>query len=344
MIMRRALPLLLAASLSSACAHAEARRIGTHRPGDPAWPRGENRQIVWAGEIRGPENVGIRRGFFGRAWDFVTGRRQLEGLYRPYGVAVDAGGRIAVADPGRRAVHLYDPAKGTSRRLYGARGAELAYPVAVAFLGRTLLVADSEARAVRAFDENGRPAALPVTLPALARPSALAVDEKRGRLFVVDTAEHVVHVVPLAPGGEARVLGGRGTERGKFNFPTHVAVDAEGRLAVSDSMNFRVQIFDASLQPLSAFGQLGDGLGDLPRPKGIAVDREGVVFVVEGYFDVIQAFDANGTLLGAFGGSGVTPGRLWLAGGMTLDAHGLLYVADTFNARVQVFDLDGRSP
>lgn len=342
--MARALPLLLAVFLGSACAHGDVRRFGTHQPGDPAWPRGENRRIEWVGEIRGPENVGIERGFFTRVWDFVTGRRQLEGLYRPYGVAVDASGRIAVADPGRRAVHVYDPVKGTARRLYGASGAPLVYPVAVAFVGRTLLVADAEARAVRAFDEKGKPTAVPVALPALKRPSGLAVDEQRGRLFVVDTTEHVVHVLPLAPGGEARVLGGRGTDPGKFNYPTHVAVDGEGRLAVTDAMNFRVQIFDAELRPVSAFGQLGDGLGDLSRPKGIAVDRDGVVFVLEGYFDVIQAFDAKGTLLGAFGGSGVGPGRLWLAGGMALDARGRLYVADTFNARVQVFDLEARTP
>jgi len=121
-------------------------------------------------------------------------------------------------------------------------------------------------------------------------------------------------------------------------------VDAGGRLAVCDALNFRVQIFDADLRPQAAFGQNGDGLGDLSRPKGIAIDREGVVFVLEGYFDVIQAFSERGKLLGVFGGSGVTPGRLWLAGGMTLDPRGLLYVADTFNARVQVFDLEARSP
>lgn len=342
--MARLLPLLAAVSLASACAHAEVRKFGTHQAGDPTWPRGEDRRIEWVGEIRGPENLGIERGFFTRVWDFVTGRRALEGLYRPYGVAVDASGRIAVADPGRRAVHLYDPAKRTTRRIYGAARARLVYPVAVAFLGRTLLVADSEGGAVRAFGEDGKPVAVPVSLPALTRPSGLAVDEARGRLFVVDTPAHVVHVLPLAPGGEARVLGGRGTAPGKFNYPTHVAVDGEGRLAVSDAMNFRVQIFDAALEPSTVFGQVGDGLGDLSRPKGIVVDREGVVFVLEGYFDVIQAFDGKGALLGTFGGSGVAPGRLWLAAGMALDARGRLYVADTFNARVQVFDLEARAP
>ena len=341
---RLALALLVAATLASACAHAEARKIGAHLPGDPAWPRGEGRRIAWVGEIRGPENLGIERGFLGRVWDRVTGKRALEGLYRPYAVAVDAAGRIAIADPGRRAVHLYDPAHGSARRILGDRRAPLVYPVAVAFVGATLLVADSEAGALRAFDAHGRAVPLPVAVPKLARPVALAVDERRGRLFVTDTLAHVVHVLPLAPGGAVAVLGGRGTEAGRFNFPTHLAVDAEGRLAVCDAMNFRVQLFDADLRPVAVFGRHGDGLGDLSRPKGIVLDGEGVVFVLEGYYDVVQAFDRAGTLLGAFGGSGVAPGRLWLAGGMALDARGRLYVADTFNARVQVSDLEARAP
>lgn len=342
--MRAARTLLSAALLLSACAHQDARRVGSHLPGDPTWPRGEGRRIEWLGEIHGPENVGIERGFLGRVWAAVTGKRDLEGLYRPAGVAIDADGRIAIADPGRRAVHLYDPARKESRRIQGDGAAALAFPVAVAFVRGTLLVADAEAGRVRAYDRRGKPVPPPVALPALRRPVALAVDEERGRLFVTDTVEHVVHVVPLAPGGEPRVLGGRGSGPGRFNFPTHLAVDARGRLAVCDAMNFRVQLFDASLAPAGAFGQIGDGLGDLPRPKGIAVDRDGVVFVLDGYFDVIQAFDADGKLLGVFGGSGVKPGKLWLAAGMALDAGGRLYVADTFNARVQLFDLEARTP
>jgi DNA-binding beta-propeller fold protein YncE len=340
---RLLLPLAAAAALATGCAH-EARKVGAHLPGDPSWPRGEKREIAWVGEIRGPENLGIQKGFLRRAWDFLTGREDVEGLYRPYGVAVDGSGRIAIADPGRHAVHLYDPARGRTRRIEGEGSAKLVYPIAVAFAGRTLLVADPDAGAVRAFDDDGKAVAVPAALPRLVRPVALAVDAARGRLFVVDTAEHVVHALPLGPGGEPRRIGGRGGEPGRFNFPTHVAVDAEGRLAVCDAMNFRVQIFDADLNPVAAFGQLGDGMGDLARPKGIAVDREGVVFVMEGYFDVIQAFDGRGRLLGVLGGSGTKPGKFWLAGGLALDARGLLYVADTFNGRVQVFDLFAGKP
>ncbi|HEY6099873.1 MAG TPA: hypothetical protein VIW03_10615, partial [Anaeromyxobacter sp.] len=173
--MNRFLTIAFAAALASGCAH-EARKIGTHQPGDPAWPRGDRREIAWVGEIRGPENLGIQKGFFRRAWDFVTGREDVEGLYRPYGVAVDAGGRIAIADPGRHAVHLYDPVRGRTRRLEGEGRAKLVYPIAVAFAGSTLLVADPDAAAIRAFDENGKAVPVPATLPKLTRPVALAVD------------------------------------------------------------------------------------------------------------------------------------------------------------------------
>ncbi|MBI5070472.1 MAG: hypothetical protein HZB56_19755 [Deltaproteobacteria bacterium] len=335
--------LLAAAACAAACAHGEVRRVGARLPGDPAWPRGERREIAWVGEIRGPESLGIERGFWRRVWDLVTGSDDLSGLYRPFGVAVDGAGRVAVADPGRRLVHLFDPASASARRI-GGGDEPLVYPVAVAFLGRLLLVADAEAGALRAFDLEGRPAPLPVAAPRLVRPSGLAVDEQRRRLYVSDAAEHLVHVLPLDPGGAASRLGGRGREAGRFNFPTHLALDAGGGLAVCDALNFRIQLFDAELRPRSAFGQVGDGLGDLARPKGIAFDRDGVVFVVEGYFDVVQAFEPGGRLLGVFGGTGVTPGRFWLAGGMATDARGRLYVADTYNARVQVFDLEARTP
>lgn len=340
----RRLPVLAAASFAVACAHGEVRRVGAHLPGDPAWPRGGERRITWVGEIRGPDNLGIERGLLARFWDLLTGEASEEGLYRPFGVALDADGRLAVADPGRRAVHLYDPAGGRARRLKGDPSAPLVYPVAVAFLGRTLLVADAEAGAIRAYDEEGRPVPLPVALPALTRPAGLAVDAPRARLFVVDAAGHVVHVLPTGGGGAPRVLGGRGDAPGRFNTPTHVAVDGQGRVAVCDALNFRVQLYDADLNLTGAFGQNGDGLGDLSRPKGLAIDREGVIFVVEGYFDVVQAFRADGTLLGVLGGSGAAPGRFWLAGGMALDSRGRLYVADTFNARVQVFDLGTGAP
>lgn len=322
----------LAALALAGCASG-VRRVGSVLPGDPSWPRDGGRRIAYVGELRTPENLGIEPGFFGRLWRAITGSGDSDALYRPYAVALGPSKVIAVADPGRRAVHLFD-AKGERY----ARASGLGYPVAVAFVGSTLIVADAERRTLLAFDLQGRPAELPVRVPALERPAGLAFDAKGQRLFVSDSAAHVVHVLSLA-GKSPATIGGRGSGDGELNFPTHLFTDVNGRLYVCDAMNFRVQIFAPDLSPLRRFGEVGDRPGNLSRPKGIAVDADGNVFVVEGYFDVVQAFDGEGRLLGIIGGSGIAPGRFWLPAGAAVDGR-LLYVADTFNGRVQVFDLE----
>jgi DNA-binding beta-propeller fold protein YncE len=111
---------------------------------------------------------------------------------------------------------------------------------------------------------------------------------------------------------------------------------------VTDTMNFRVQVFDSAGRYLSTFGKLGDGAGDFDKPKGIAVDAAGRIYVVEGLHDVVQIFDPDGQVLLVFGGSGAGPGQLWLPAGITL-AGNVVYVTDTANHRVQVFERLGEA-
>lgn len=323
--------------LLGACAGAPVRRVGQVRDGDPAWPREPGHQIAWVGEITVPESLGIQQGFFARLWSVLTGDVEETALYRPFGVAVAPDGRIAVADPGRRAVRVYEPAANRHLRL----DTGLEYPIAAAFVGDLLLVADAQTAQVSAFDRAGASIAVPWKLPTFGRPAGFALDLPRHRLFVVDVQRHCVHVVSL-DGGAPTSFGTRGSAAGQLNFPTAIAVDAAGRVFVSDAMNFRVQVFTAELLPLRVFGAAGDAPGSFSKPKGLAVDRDGTVYVVEGLFDVVQAFDVQGPLLGVFGGTGTGAGRFWLPAGMAIDAQRRLYVADTWNERVQVFELDQR--
>lgn len=335
--MRRLLPALaVVAALAQGCAGAPVRRVGELRADDPAWLKAGEQRVRYVGELSLPEHLGIAPGFFTRLWWKLAGEPEGRALYRPFGVAVADDGRVAVADPGLRAVRLYVPADNRHEKLTDG----LSAPLAVAFVDGLLVVADGEARALRAFDGvTGAPRALPWKTPDLGRPTGLAFDAPRRRLFVVDAAQHCVHVLPLDGGAPAR-LGARGEAPGAFNFPTHVTVDGRGHLYVTDSLNFRVQHFDERLAFVEALGGLGDTPGDLPRSKGVGVDRAGTLWVVEGAFDVVQGFDAKGELVAVFGGSGVTPGRFWLPAGLALDARGWLYVADTWNGRVQVFAVE----
>ena len=331
--------LALVALLLAGCATVPVRRVGEVREGDPWWPREEGRRIAYVGELRTPEHLGIERGFWASVWAFLTGEDETTSLYRPTGVALAEDGRLAVADPGRRSVRVYSPRGQAHLKLQGA----LRYPVALAFVGDLLVVADAETASLHGFDAQGAAVRLAWDLPPFGRPAGLAVDLARRRLLVSDVVQHCVHVVSL-DGEPPRRFGTRGEGPGEFNFPGALAVDAKGQVYVNDALNFRVQVFSSELAPVLAFGGPGDGPGSLSRAKGLAVDADGVIYVVEGYFDVIQAFDGQGQLLGVFGGNGTGPGRFWLPAGAAIDDRHRLYVADTWNERVQVFALDRRAP
>ena len=53
------------------------------------------------------------------------------------------------------------------------------------------------------------------------------------------------------------------------------------RIYVTDSLNCRIQVFEADGQFQRVFGSAGDGPGHFSRPKGVAVDRAGHVYVVD---------------------------------------------------------------
>jgi DNA-binding beta-propeller fold protein YncE len=171
------------------------------------------------------------------------------------------------------------------------------------------------------------------------RPTGLAYDASRRRLYVVDTPAHSVLAFQEEAGGYSllRRLGGRGQEQGAFNFPTHLFLAANGNLYVTDSLNFRVQVFTPDGAILQSFGRPGDGTGDFGTAKGVAVDSEGHIYVVDSLFDVVQIFDENGRFLLSFGGSGREAGELWLPTGAGMDGEDRIYVADSGNSRIQVY-------
>ena len=58
-------------------------------------------------------------------------------------------------------------------------------------------------------------------------------------------------------------------------------MDKDGNVYVTDTMNNRVEIFDADGKFISTFGKNGDGPGYFARPKGIAVDSDGHIWVAD---------------------------------------------------------------
>lgn len=256
----------------------------------------------------------------------------------PVAVAVGADGRIAVADMGRRCVHLYLPHERRYVQFVGSDKERIQSPVALVFDDESRLYLSDSSGTVVSLDADGKVrfvlrAAGPEKFQ---RPTGLAYSPREKLVYVVDTLANRVHAF-RDDGDFAFSFGRRGEGAGQFNFPTHIFWGPPGELYVTNALNFRIEIFDERGGPVGSFGRHGDGSGDLARPKGIAVDGDGIIYVVDGLFDAVQLFRRDGTFLLTLGQRGVDFGEFWLPSGAFLGHNGELYVCDTYNRRIQVF-------
>ena len=281
------------------------------------------------------------KSFFGKLLEVVAGpAEEATRLVRPFGVTNDSLGRVLVADPGQRVVHIFDFEKQKYAYLKGGRRREpFVSPVGVAVDAEDNIYASDSARArvyvfnkqgkfQRAFGESGRGL-------SLLRPTGLAIDSPAGLIYLADTLRHQVLVLKL-DGTQVRTIGRRGTGPGEFNFPVSLAL-VRGALYVVDSMNFRVQSLTAEGAFLRSFGRLGNQTGTLNRPKGIAADSDGNLYVVDALFEAVQVFDGQGRLLDYFGSGGTGVGQFTLPAGIYIDPRDRIFIADSYNRRIQVF-------
>lgn len=352
--MRSIALLASAAWLVGGCATAPA--TFTWRPGpvvaeEVTWPAApEVPRYRFEGELLGDGNyvrTAPQRSLLVRAMRAVVGLDEPEErprvLVRPQSGMVGTDGRVFVADAGRGGVFVFDP-NGGDLAFWGQadRGAAFAAPVGIATgPGGEILVADPELHRVVRLDRAGR-ALGAFGEGVLQRPTGLAHDASLGLVYVADTATHTVRVFDRHY-RLIRTLGGPGTEAGRFNRPTFVALHGSD-LVVSDTLNARVQVLSAEGEPRRVIGRRGIYVGDMVRPKGVAVDRDGNVYVVEGYHDHLLVFDTQGRLLLPIGGAGAGPGRFFLPGGVWSDGADRIFLADVFNGRVVVFRHLGASP
>jgi len=280
------------------------------------------------------------RGFFTKLLQWVAGPADDKPeILRPYSIAHDSTGRLLIADPGMRGVHIFDFEKQKYQFLKGPRGKTFGSPIGVVCdSADNIYVSDSERAQIDVFDSKGRyqhAIGGNGKDPRLVRPTGIALDPAARRLYVTDTLRHQVLVLGL-DGSLIRTIGKRGNGPGEFNFPTSLTL-ASGKLYVVDAMNFRIQTLTTDGQFIKAFGKLGSGSGTLNRPKGIAVDTDGNLYVVDALFETVQVFDPNGQLLYYFGSTGPKPGQFQLPTGISIDDRNVIYVADSYNQRVQVF-------
>lgn len=94
--------------------------------------------------------------------------------------------------------------------------------------------------------------------PPLSAPVHIAVDPRRGRLFLLELKPPAVRVYALADGAYLASLGGEGDGPGEYRYPASMAVSGSGELAVL-SMSGRVTYWAAD-GSLAGVVQAGSGL------------------------------------------------------------------------------------
>jgi DNA-binding beta-propeller fold protein YncE len=200
-----------------------------------------------------------------------------------------------------------------------------------------IYVTDSTQGVVKIFKNSDHTFVKEIGKGVLERPTGVAINKNTSELLVVDTLSANILRYDLNNFGLKGIIGGTGTGAGKMHYPTNICVTRDGIIVISDSLNFRVQMFSAEGVFLRQFGSAGVRSGHFTRPKGIAADSDGNIYVVDALFDNVQVFDREGKLLMAFGGHGNGLGEFWLPTGIFIDENDMIYVSDTYNKRVQVF-------
>jgi RHS repeat-associated protein len=265
-----------------------------------------------------------------------TGNGQFKS---PQGVAVDAGGRVWVADTSNNRLQEFG-LDGSFIRAVGTSGTgngqfKTPHGVTVDQAGH-VWVADSGNNRVQELTAEGVFMRAFGTVGTgngqLKTPEGIEIDGA-GHVWVADTGNNRLEEF-TAEGVFMKTLGAVGTGNGQFKSPYDLAFDASGDFYVLDSANSRVQELSPSGEYLRQFGSAGTGNGQLAIPESIAVGPEGNVWLSELLNSRIQEFSPTGTYLTKYGTSGTEPGQFKSPVGIA--AHGsTIYVVDSGNSRVQ---------
>ncbi len=258
-------------------------------------------------------------------------------LRSPYSVAVDAAGRVSIADTFNNRIRRVDAA-GIITTIAGSGGGA-------------------------GFGGDGGAA----TAADLYYPQGVAVDGP-GTVYIADTINHRIRRVDDATGLISTIAGsgnegfigdGGAAAAAPLAYPLGVAVDAGGNVFIADTSNHRIRRVDGATGAMSTVAGTGvaDYGGDggpaiaarIGEPAAVAVDDAGNVYLtddlnshrirrIDAATGVITTIAGTGTA--GYGGDGgpASAATLRHPEGLAVDAAGAVFVADTENHRVRRID------
>ena len=262
-------------------------------------------------------------------------------LAEPYGLAVDSKNNLYVADQKVGAIFIFNTETRDVDLIKNKTHAHFDRIIGLAMDDNDrLFVSDPGLHHILVFDANHK--AEDIITEGMVEPGGLVIDKENRLLYVADVELDQVLVYDADSFKLLRKIGTTGhkhelTTPGDFSKPSAVAVDQDGNLYVCDTLNNRVEIFDADGKFISTFGKAGDGPGYFARPKGVAIDSDGHIWVADGMQDRVQVFSKEAQLLITFGGHGLLPGQFQGLVGIATDKNNRVFTSEMYPGRVQQF-------
>src|SRR5208282_1148877 len=266
-------------------------------------------------------------------------------LLGPYGIAIDSKGLVYVADQKVGAIFIFDTEAHDATLIKNGFDAHFGWINGLAIDDAdTLFVSDGKMHRILIF--NPKHEIVGQIVEGLVDPVGLAIDNENRFLYAVDEQQDQVLVYDADTLKLLRRIGTAVTPakkhsltgEGDFSAPTNVAVDADGNVYVTDTLNSRVEIFDAEGHFISTFGKAGDGPGYFFRPKGIAVDSDGHIWVADQYQDRVQVYNRDGQLLTYIGDTHANgPGQFKALVGIAIDKQNRVFTTEQYPGRMQMF-------
>ncbi|KAF1721759.1 gluconolaconase [Pseudoxanthomonas wuyuanensis] len=241
----------------------------------------------------------------GGAEGFADGIGEAAALHTPSGLALDAFGNLYVADTGNHAIRKITP-QGAVTTLAGTGQA--------------------------GFNDG------PGAQAQFNGPIGVAVDAS-GQVYVADTYNDRIRAI--APDGQVSTLAGGerpGYQDGtgsvaRFDTPTGLALDAQGRLWIADTRNNAIRRLSRSGEVTTLLrAEPGDRQPLLRRPLSLAVSHDGMLYVGEMARGRVLQLAPDGRWHVLTGG--VQEQRLARPSGLALDADGVVHVTDASSYRV----------
>ena len=293
-------------------------------------------------------------------------------LSYPFGIAVENGGALYIADRDGQRIRRIDPSgtigtvAGTGVAGYSgdngpATTAQLTNPrgVAVDSAGN-LYIGDSDNGRIRRVDGTGT-----ITAFATANSPYIMAIDAAGNIYFGDGT----YVRRASAAGVVTILAGTGTRgfsgdggpatAAQVTWPVGAGVDALGNVYVADTRNYRVRKINTSGTITTIAGNggyrwTGDGgpatSTALWSPSGVARDASGNLYIADTNNHRIRKVTPGGTI-STFAGNGAwsysgDAGPAIAAGlayplAVIADAAGNLYVADRDNCRVRMVSISG---